>query len=100
MKIDFKDKDAFTCNVPLFKENDKYQPIDCGHYDYLEIWAMRQTPLLIQYSIDDNTSVSTVSHIKNISTKDSIEYLTTSSSMKLRLDQLISIETLSKSTID
>ena len=93
MKIDFTDPEALTCNTPFFKKNEGYQPIDCGHYDYLEIWAMRRTPLRISYKLDDDTSVIVHSYIKDVSTQDGVEYLYTEPNSKIRLDRLIWIET-------
>jgi transcriptional antiterminator Rof (Rho-off) len=69
------------------------KPISCDLYDHLEIWSMRQQVITITYKEDDRTSDYT-GKIKNLVTKDKIEYLITDKDIVIPLHHIVKIEDL------
>lgn len=65
-----------------------YQPINCDFYDYLEIAAMRKTPVTIAL----DATLAGQSHyqglIQNLVVEDGIEYMILEGEQKVRLDAI------------
>ena len=70
---------------------EKYIPISCNFYDELELWAIRKTNCKIVYLNDTNERQTIEGVIKNLFTKEKIEFLLLENGFQLRLDQLVSV---------
>lgn len=75
--------------------SDHYKPVDCGWYDYLEIYSMRKTTVTIKFTKDGKTK-NIITKIEDLHTKNKEEFALLSDGMKLRLDHIISIEPIEK----
>jgi len=70
----------------------KYNPINCNLYDELEILAMRKQRTSILF-IDNETQVELEDAlIKNLYSREKIEYMVLESGVEIRLDQLIEVD--------
>lgn len=65
---------------------DEYKPIDCDLYDQYVIWSTRKNLVVIS-SIDDSF-LPIESKIKDLITKDSLEYVVTSEGVWFRADRV------------
>lgn len=76
-------------------ENDAqepYQPIDCNYYDVLVLYAMHKEPLKIKVQIDGSAGSEELKGIiKDIYTKDKVEFLKLDTGKVVRLDKLLDI---------
>ncbi len=88
MTIDFRQDN--TCAIHSSTE---YTPIDCGDYDYLELWALKKTNLHITYAIN-NEEHKTQGRITNLFTKNKKEFMEINNSSIIRLDMLLLISTI------
>ncbi len=71
-----------------------YIPINCGFYDQLEVFAMRQMQIQVVYTQDENRVVLENVVIHDFQTQTDGEYLigsVDSEPLKIRLDQLIAV---------
>lgn len=68
----------------------KYQPINCGVYDQLLVWASQKIEVSVTYQKDDSLEFDK-GIIADVYTKDKAEYLKLESGIKIRLDYLITI---------
>ena len=87
-KIDFNKNES--CSSNLDKSNVDYEPINCDDYDWLEIWSMNKSTVLIEYSPNGKT-LREESIINTLKTFNGIEYLITEAGLEIRLDHLLSI---------
>ena len=87
-KIDFNKNES--CSSKLDKINVDYEPINCDDYDWIEIWSMNKSTVLIEYSSNGKT-LREESMIKTLKTDNGIEYLITEAGLEIRLDHLLSI---------
>ena len=72
-----------------------YQPIACGLYDHLEIWAMRKKEVSIVYDAG-NGPITISDRIKDLSQKDKAECMILEQHEEIiRLDDLISVDGIS-----
>ncbi len=73
-------------------EEKKYIPINCDLYDELEILAMHKQHTIIVYT--DRSEEKTLQEvlIKNVYTREKVEYLLLGSGLEIRLDQLLSVD--------
>lgn len=69
-----------------------YQRISCDRYDQLEIYATFKNVLRVQYYDAEGQVVSSELSITTLQTKDKAEYLIANTGLRIRLDQIISIE--------
>ena len=70
----------------------KYNPINCNLYDELEILAMRKQRTSIVY-MDNETKVELQDAlIKNLYSREKIEYMVLENGVEIRLDQLIQVD--------
>ena len=67
----------------------KYVPISCSFYDYLEEAATLGSLSTIKY-FDNNSVLLDVSKIQTLVIKDKVEYLVLENRRSIRLDHLIS----------
>ena len=75
-----------------------YNPIACGLYDHLEIWAMRRKEVSIIYDAG-NGPVRITDRIKDLTQKDKAECMVLEKHEEIiRLDDLISVEGISFSS--
>jgi len=72
---------------------EKYIPINCDFYDEIEILAMRKNKCKIVYR-DKEDKVQTLVDviINDVYAKNKEEFLIINNELKIRLDQLISID--------
>ena len=72
---------------------EKYIPINCDFYDEIEIRAMRKSKCKIVYR-DKEEEVQTLVDviINDVFAKNKEEFLIINNELKIRLDQLISID--------
>ncbi|EAY24555.1 Rho-binding antiterminator [Microscilla marina] len=68
-----------------------YNPINCSLYDYLEAWAVTQTPCKVTYLDAQNKEAYFTKTIVDLYIKDKVEYVKWNDGSSLRLDQLIEI---------
>jgi len=68
-----------------------YQPIDCGFYDYLEIYSMRQTLVEIKF-YSGSVLDCCIAKIENLITINKAEFAELSNGFKIRLDYIKSIK--------
>lgn len=73
------------------KNERKYIPINCGFYDELEAAAVKKKNVSIIYIAEDKTA-ETMGMIENIYSKNNIEFLLLSSGIKIRLDDIVSLD--------
>lgn len=71
-----------------------YKPIDCGWYDHFEAYATRGTELMISYTEEDGKTKEFVDKIVDLQTRNKEEFAIFSSGLKLRLDQIITLNPL------
>jgi len=64
---------------------DVYQPIDCGFYDYLEIYCMRKTTVKIDFTEISNQA-SVITKIENLFSKNKVEFAKLANGTTIRLD--------------
>lgn len=72
---------------------DKYTPIPCQFYDILESLAVKKTKSFIVYK-DENIEKSVEDFIVDFKTKNKEEFVVLSNSQEIRLDKIISINSL------
>ncbi len=70
----------------------KYTPINCDLYDELEILAMRRQKTEIVYSVDGEETVLQDALIKNVYSREKVEYLKLESGEEIRLDSLQKVD--------
>ena len=70
----------------------KYTPIDCNLYDELEILAMRQQKTEIVYHANGEDKILQDVLIKNVYSRDKVEYLKLESGEEIRLDTLLKVD--------
>ena len=69
-----------------------YKPIDCNYYDELVLLAMRKKSVEIFYKDESNDTLRIVSIIKDITTKNKVEYIVLEDELQIRLDHLIKVD--------
>lgn len=72
-------------------ESPQYHPINCGLYDYLEMWAVKQMPIQLIYKVEDELQTLDNAIIQNLQTKNKEEFVCLRSGEVIRLDQIIKI---------
>ncbi len=68
-----------------------YQPIACGLYDQLEIWAMRKVSLEITYLTEEGVVRVIKDQISTLKTLEGVEYAVLVGGQMLRLDRILLI---------
>ena len=72
------------------KEHSQYRPIDCRFYDKLELWAMHKDPVVVFY-YDNEVMQMNTGTIKDIYSRQKVEYLLMEDDTEIRLDEIISV---------
>lgn len=70
---------------------EKYIPINCDFYDELETLATIGKRVKVSY-LENSARIDTSGIIKNLFTKDSVEYMTLDNGITFRLDKLVEID--------
>lgn len=65
-----------------------YKPISCSVYDQLEALAVQRREVTLQFTDASGAEQLLTTGIKDLQTRDSVEYLITSSGIEIRLDRL------------
>jgi len=73
-------------------KNQDYRPINCNYYDELVLIAMRKKSVEVIYKNESSKELTIKSIIKDIITKDKIEYVVLEDDLKIRLDKLIQVD--------
>lgn len=68
-------------------EHSDYKPIDCAIYDHYIIWCDRK--LKVIFTSTDNSFLAYESEIKDLITKEKIEYVISGKDIWHRLDRVI-----------
>ncbi len=69
-----------------------YQPIDCNYYDLLEAYATTRRYIRIQYFSDIREFISVDAIIKDLYTRDKMEYMLLNTGEEIPLNQLVSVD--------
>lgn len=69
-----------------------YKPIDCNFYDVLEAAATENRYVKIYYYTEIGEMLSAMAVVKNIYTKDKMEFLVLSTGEEIRLDRIVRID--------
>ena len=72
---------------------DIYVPVDCGWYDYLEIYSMKKMEVEILYNIENRVE-KTRGKITTLRTKNKEEFAILSDGNQIRLDKIINVKVL------
>ena len=70
---------------------EKYIPINCDFYDELETLATIGKRVKVSY-LENSARIETSGIVKNLFTKDSVEFMTLDSGITFRLDKLVEID--------
>jgi len=70
---------------------EKYVPINCDFYDELEALATIGKRVKLSY-MENSARIETSGIIRNLFTKDSVEYMTLDNGISFRLDKLVEID--------
>lgn len=77
------------------KPEEKYIPISCNYYDYLESMATLKKVVQIVYFNSQGTEVVAEGRIRDFRIIDKVEYLVLSDQQTIRLDKLIRVDGVS-----
>ena len=73
----------------MFERPDtEYRPIDCSLHDQYEAWAVRRTPVTVEWTSEEGDPMRAEARITDIRVRDGAEYLVLSSGDVVRLDRL------------
>ncbi|MEZ5003588.1 MAG: hypothetical protein R2730_11200 [Chitinophagales bacterium] len=72
-------------------ETPQYHPINCSLYDYLEMWAVKQTPIQLSYKVEGKLQILDNVIIHDLQTKNKEEFVYLRSGEVVRLDQILKI---------
>lgn len=75
----------------MLEKMKKYQPISCSFHDHLEAWATTQADCKIKFRDSRKKDCSVTGKIKDIYTRNGIEFMVIDNGTKIRLDQLIHV---------
>lgn len=91
--IDNKAADIVLADVLQLEAliTDIYIPVNCDWYDYLEIYAMRETVVDIEIKTETQPKIITT-RIKDLEAKNKEEFAHLEDGSKLRLDKIITIK--------
>jgi Rho-binding antiterminator len=70
---------------------EKYIPINCSFYDELEALATLGRRVRVVY-LDDSAKVEVQGVIRDLYTRDSVEYMLLDNGVSFRLDKLVEID--------
>lgn len=73
-------------------EENKYVPINCDLYDELEILAMHKQKAVIVYTDNGEEKTLQEALIKNVYSRNKVEYLLLETGAEIRLDQLVMVD--------
>ncbi len=69
-----------------------YKPISCDFYDELEAYSILKKEVEIFYEEETGNPASTFGRIKNLYSRDNVEYLLLDTGIEIRLDLLIRVD--------
>ncbi len=73
-------------------KEEKYIPINCDLYDELEILAMHKQKTVIVYMDSGKEKTLQEVLIKNVYSREKVEYLQLETGTEIRLDQLVTVD--------
>mgnify|MGYP002389478846 CR=1 FL=1 len=74
--------------------NKEYKPIACGLYDELELRALRKQKITLKYLNDKNETEIIECIIADLFSKDKTEFLKTTESKIIRLDDIVELDNI------
>jgi len=75
-------------------KDNSYRPIECNLYDYIEHYAVKQEPVKIVYMKDGTKVICFQKILDTYTNAQKEEHLILESKEMIRMDQLISIESI------
>lgn len=75
-----------------FKIMQKYQPISCSFYDFLEAAAARNKEVEVEYYNEDKEVVTITTKVKDLYAKNGEEFIILENGAKFRLDNLVAFD--------
>ena len=70
----------------------KYKPIDCNFYDVLEAVAIEKRYVKVYYYSEIRELLSAMAIVKDIYTRDKMEFLVLNTGEEIRLDRIVRID--------
>lgn len=70
----------------------KYKPIDCDFYDVLEAVATEKRYVKVYYYSEIRELLSAMAIVKDIYTRDKMEFLVLNTGEEIRLDRIVRID--------
>lgn len=71
-----------------------YQPIDCNYYDRLEAWATTRELCQIIFKDEAGNQQELSAHIEDFFIQDKVEFMKIDTGASIRLDTLISVNSI------
>lgn len=68
-----------------------YHPISCDFHSELELFALRQQPVEIRYTLPGGAETTICEAIKDLYARNGEEFLLLPDGSEIRLDQLVSV---------
>ena len=68
-----------------------YQPVACGFYDRLEVFALRRTPVEVVYRDAEGETQAVQTHLADVFARGKEEYALLGTGEAVRLDRLVSV---------
>lgn len=69
-----------------------YSPISCVFYDIILDRCTRKIKIKVRYYNPDNIAEEVIDQIKDVYTKNNMEFMLLASGLKIRLDNIIAID--------
>jgi Rho-binding antiterminator len=87
-----RDENGLRLRNQFSMEKKTYVPISCSYYDELEALATFKKLVNIQYLDEQGAAQETEDVIKDLFTKEKVEYMLLQSGNSIRLDHLIKVD--------
>ena len=72
--------------------NPKYTPINCSFYDYFEAFAVKRQIATLLYFNEKGETIEVKSRIKDLYSRNKIEYVLLENGLEIRLDYVKELE--------
>ena len=77
----------------LYSKHTPYQAVDCGFYDYLELWALREKEIVLKLELGNDIQIKRTV-IKTLITQAGEEFAQLSDGSFIRLDLILEVDNL------
>lgn len=75
----------------------KYTPINCSFYDYFEAFAVKKQIVTLVYFNESGDTQTVESRIKDLYSRDKVEYVLLENGLEIRLDYVKELEGMENS---